>query len=76
MGSKISCIKNVDSVVEYDDVYPLDDLIYEEQNEILRCCNDPRCVEFFWPGGFGMCRTELDLKQKRTEKMYANGVLY
>ena len=72
MGSKISCVKNNNSVVEYNDCYPLDDLVYGVNNKGVKCCDDPRCGDFFWPGGFGMCRTELDLKQKRTEKMYAN----
>lgn len=49
MGSKMSCTNKKKSF----DVYPLLD---DED-----CCDDSRCGEFFWPGGFGMCRTELDL---------------
>lgn len=32
--------------------YPLDE----------DCCDDSRCGDFFYPRGFGMCRTDLDLR--------------
>lgn len=72
MGSKISCIKNDSVQLQHFDVYPFDDTIEEHVFKISKCCDDSRCGDLFWPGGYGMCRTELDLKQKNTEKVYRN----
>ncbi len=61
MGLMSSCLrgKKKPNQKQFMDVYPFDD---EEDifHSVIKCCDDPRCDEFFWPGGMGMCRTEVE----------------